>query len=58
VDEAIRTKILALLPERMQMMVSGGIEGSKDVTPKESEVAQRRLLSRIRDEIKHSGRPA
>ncbi len=58
VDEVIRTKILALLPERMQMMVSGGIEGSKDVTPKESEVAQRRLLSRIRDEIKHSGRPA
>lgn len=58
VDEAIRTKVLALLPERMQMMVSGGLEGSKDVTPKESETAQRRLLGRIRDEIKHSGRPA
>ena len=58
VDEAIRNKVLALLPERMQMMVSGGIEGSKETTPKESEVAQRRLLLRIRDEIKHSGRPA
>lgn len=58
VDEAIRTKIMALLPERMQMMVSGGMETAKDITPKESEVAQRRLLHRIRDEIKHSGRPA
>ncbi|MDB5102773.1 MAG: FliG-like protein [Fibrobacteres bacterium] len=58
VEDAIRAKILSLLPERMQMMVSGGLEGSRDATPKDSEVAQRRLLHRIRDEIRHSGRPA
>ncbi len=58
VDEAIRGKVLSLLPERMQMMVSSGLEGGKDATPKDSETAQRRLLHRIRDEIKHSGRPA
>jgi flagellar motor switch protein FliG len=58
VEEAIRTKVLSLLPERMQMMVSGGMEGLRDVTPKASEIAQRRLLLKIRDEIKHSGRPA
>ncbi|MDB5047470.1 MAG: FliG-like protein [Fibrobacteres bacterium] len=57
VEAPIRAKVLSLLPERMQMMVSGGMEGSKDATPKESEAAQRRLLHRIRDEIKHSGRP-
>jgi flagellar motor switch protein FliG len=57
VDEAIRIKVLALLPERMQMMVSGGMEGLRDVTPKASEIAQRRLLLKIREEIKHSGRP-
>ena len=58
VDEAIRTKVFALLPERMQMMVSGGIDNARDVTPKESEAAQKRILHRIRDEIKLTGRPA
>jgi hypothetical protein len=58
VDEAIRTKVISLLPERMQMMVSGGLEGAREKTPKDSEVAQRRILHRIRDEIRHSGRPA
>ncbi len=57
VDGAIRTKVLSLLPERMQMMVHGGLEGSQDATPRDSETAQRRLLHRIRDEIRHSGRP-
>ena len=56
-DEAIRAKVLSLLPERMQMMVSGGMDGSLEATPKESETAQRKLLHRIRDEIRHSGRP-
>jgi flagellar motor switch protein FliG len=58
VDEAIRSKVISLLPERMQMMVSGGLEGVREKTPKDSEVAQRRILQRIRDEIRHSGRPA
>ena len=58
VDEAIRAKVISLLPERMQMMVSGGLEGAREKTPKDSEVAQRRILQRIRDEIRHSGRPA
>jgi flagellar motor switch protein FliG len=58
VDDSIRNKVLSLLPERMQMMVSGGMESYRDRTPKDSEAAQRRILHRIRDEIKHSGRPA
>jgi flagellar motor switch protein FliG len=58
VDDAVKNKVLSLLPERMQMMVSGGLEGAADKTPKDSEVAQRRILHRIRDEIRHSGRPA
>jgi flagellar motor switch protein FliG len=58
VDEAIRAKVISLLPERMQMMVSGGLEGVREKTPRDSEVAQRRILQRIRDEIRHSGRPA
>ncbi|HKP95146.1 MAG TPA: FliG C-terminal domain-containing protein [Fibrobacteria bacterium] len=57
VDEAVRSKVLSLLPERMQMMVAGGLEGPQNATPKDSETAQRRLLHRIRDEIRHSGRP-
>ncbi|MEO7427397.1 MAG: FliG C-terminal domain-containing protein [Fibrobacteria bacterium] len=57
VDGNIRDKVLSLLPERMQMMVLGGMEGSQEATPKDSEIAQRRLLHRIRDEIRHSGRP-
>ena len=58
VEEAIRTKILSLLPERMQMMVSGGLDNAKERPPKDSETAQRRILHKIRDEIRHSGRPA
>ena len=58
VEEAIRNKVLSLLPERMQMMVSGGLDSAKDRPPKDSEGAQRRILHRIRDEIRHSGRPA
>ncbi|MEO6097174.1 MAG: FliG C-terminal domain-containing protein [Fibrobacteria bacterium] len=58
VDETIRAKVISLLPERMQMMVSGGLEGVREKTPKDSEVAQRRILHRIREEIRHSGRPA
>lgn len=58
VDDSIRNKVISLLPERMQMMVSGGMESFRDRTPKDSEAAQRRILHRIRDEIKHSGRPA
>ena len=58
VDDSIRHKVISLLPERMQMMVSGGLEGARDKTPKDSEAAQRRILHRIRDEIRHSGRPA
>jgi flagellar motor switch protein FliG len=57
VDDAVKGKILTLLPERMQMMVSSGLEGSSDRAPKDSEAAQRRLLRKIRDEIRHSGRP-
>ena len=57
VEDTIRAKVLSLLPERMEMMVSGGLEGAREATPKESEIAQRRLLHRIRDEIRHSGRP-
>lgn len=58
VEDAIRSKVLSLLPERMQMMVSGGLDTAKDRPPKDSEGAQRRILHRIRDEIRHSGRPA
>jgi flagellar motor switch protein FliG len=58
VDDPIRAKVISLLPERMQMMVSGGMESARDRTPKDSEAAQRRILHRIRDEIKHTGRPA
>jgi hypothetical protein len=57
-EEAIRNKIYALLPERMQMMVASGVENARDATPKESEAAQRRILHRIRDEIRFTGRPA
>jgi flagellar motor switch protein FliG len=57
VDDAVKGKILSLLPERMQMLVASGLEGAADKAPKESEVAQRRLLRRIREEIRHSGRP-
>lgn len=58
VEEPIRAKVLSLLPERMQMMVSGGLDGARERPPKDSEGAQRRILHRIRDEIRHSGRPA
>lgn len=58
VDDPIRNKVFSLLPERMRMMVSGGMESVGDRTPKDSEAAQRRILHRIRDEIKHTGRPA
>lgn len=57
-DDGLRRKILALLPERMQMMVQSGLEGSQDSPPKVSEAAQRKILHRIRDEIRLSGRPA
>ena len=57
VDEAVRNKVVSLLPERMQMLVMSGLEGAADKTPKDSETAQRRLLRRIREEIRHSGRP-
>lgn len=57
-DDGLRKKILGLLPERMQMMVSSGLEGSADSPPKVSEAAQKKILHRIRDEIRLSGRPA
>jgi hypothetical protein len=57
-EEAIRNKIYSLLPERMQMMVASGVENAQDTTPKESESAQRRILHKIRDEIRFTGRPA
>lgn len=57
-DDGLRRKILMLLPERMQMMVSSGIEGGKDSPPKVSEAAQKKILHRIRDEIRLTGRPA
>lgn len=58
VDDAVKGKIISLLPERMQMMVASGMEAAADKAPKDSEAAQRRLLRKIRDEIRHSGRPA
>lgn len=57
VDDAVKGKILSLLPERMQMLVASGLEGAMDKAPKDSEAAQRRLLRKIREEIRHSGRP-
>jgi len=57
-DDGLRRKVLALLPERMQMMVQSGLEASPDSPPRVSEAAQRKLLHRIRDEIRLSGRPA
>jgi flagellar motor switch protein FliG len=57
-DDALRRKVLGLLPERMQMMVASGLEGASDTPPKASEAAQRKILHRIRDEIRLSGRPA
>jgi flagellar motor switch protein FliG len=57
-DDGLRRKVLGLLPERMQMMVTSGLEGAADAPPKASEAAQRRILHRIRDEIRLSGRPA
>jgi flagellar motor switch protein FliG len=58
VDDAVKGKILSLLPERMQMLVASGLEAAVDKAPKDSEAAQRRLLRKIREEIRHSGRPA
>ncbi|HLP41127.1 MAG TPA: FliG C-terminal domain-containing protein, partial [Fibrobacteria bacterium] len=57
-DDGLRRKILALLPERMQMMVTSGLESGQDAAPKSSEAAQRKILHRIRDEIRLTGRPA
>lgn len=57
-DDSLRRKIFNLLPERMQMMISSGMEGAQDAPPKASEAAQRKILHRIRDEIRLTGRPA
>jgi hypothetical protein len=57
VEDAVKGKVLSLLPERMQMLVLSGLEGAVDKAPKDSEAAQRRLLRKIREEIRHSGRP-
>lgn len=57
-DSAQRGKLLALLPERMQLMAQSSMETRSQATPLEVESAQRRLLILIRDDFRKNGRPA
>ena len=51
-------KLLALLPERMQLMAQSSMETRSQATPLEVESAQRRLLILIREDFRKNGRPA
>jgi hypothetical protein len=57
-DDALRSKLLSLLPERMQMMVRSSMEAHREVTAAEVDAAQKRLLHSIREEFRKNGRPA
>lgn len=57
-EQGLRTKLLGVLPERMQMMVRSGMESRTQATAIEVENAQKKLLQGIRDEIRKNGRPS
>ncbi len=57
-DPELRRKLLSLLPERMQLMVSSAMESRAAATAEEVDAAQKRLLQSIRDEFRKNGRPA
>ena len=54
-DDNLTAKILEIVPERMQLMIKSSLEASADITPEESEEAQKKLLTVIRTELKSSG---
>ncbi|MFC1585049.1 FliG C-terminal domain-containing protein [Fibrobacterota bacterium] len=54
-EENLQDKVIQLLPERMQMMVKSGMESRADASPEEIETAQKKLLQKIRQEIKAAG---
>ena len=57
-DDSLRSKLLSLLPERMQMMVRSSMEAHREATAPEIDTAQKRLLHSIREEFRKNGRPA
>jgi len=56
-DQALRSKILSLLPDRQQQMMVSSMESRKQATRPELDAAARRLLQAVRDEIRRQGRP-
>ena len=54
-EEELQTKVIQQMPERMQMMIKSGMESRVDATPDEIESAQKKVLQKIRHEIKAAG---
>jgi flagellar motor switch protein FliG len=54
-EEDLKTKVIQLMPERMQMMIQSGLESQADASPEQVEGAQKKMLQKIRQEIKTAG---
>jgi len=57
-DATLRTKLLSLLPDRMQMMVQSGMESRAQASALEVEAAQKKILQAIREDFRKNGRPS
>lgn len=57
-DATLRSKLLSLLPERMQMMVQSGMESRAQASALEVEAAQKKILQAIREDFRKNGRPS
>ncbi|MEN9354996.1 MAG: hypothetical protein RL318_2321 [Fibrobacterota bacterium] len=57
-DAQLCTKLMAQLPDRMQMMVQSGMESRAQATALEVEAAQRKILQVIREDFRKNGRPS
>lgn len=56
-DGPLRTKLMALLPERQQQMMASSMESRRQADRADLDAAARRLLKAVRDEIRRQGRP-
>ena len=54
-EDNLKQKAMGLLPERLRMMITSNIEKNEDASLVEIEKAQRKLLQKIRMEIKLAG---
>ncbi|MBF0432372.1 MAG: hypothetical protein HQK83_13890 [Fibrobacteria bacterium] len=54
-EDNLKTKVLGLLPERMQLMIQSGLETMTDVPADETDASEKKFLQVIRQEIKAAG---